>query len=78
VRRRWSLLLLVERIARVAGLLDLEWTQDADVLHARLSAGDGRGGDVVLTDAEEAASQRTAERLNRMWALGSGLSRFLY
>jgi len=35
-------------------------------------------GDVVLTDAEEAASQRTAERLNRMWALGSGLSRFLY
>jgi len=33
---------------------------------------------VVLTVAEEAAYQRTVNRVNGMWTLGSGLDRFTY
>ncbi|PZU49474.1 MAG: LuxR family transcriptional regulator, partial [Arsenicicoccus sp.] len=36
------------------------------------------GLDLALTDEEEAAYVRTADRLNRMWALGSGVDRYLY
>jgi len=66
---------LVSLVARVAGLLDLAWTGDAELLRARF---EHPAGDVVLTVAEEAAYQRTVTRLNGMWALGSGLDRFVY
>lgn len=61
--------------ARLSGLLDLAWTQDADLLRARIV---GATEDVVLTGEEEAAYQRTVSRLNGMWALGSGVDRFTY
>lgn len=66
---------LVSLVARVAGLLDLAWTEDAELLRARL---EHRVGDVVLTGAEEAAYQRTVTRLNGMWALGSSVDRLVY
>jgi len=66
---------LVSLVSRVAGLLDLAWTEDAELLRARL---EHTAGDVVLTVAEEAAYQRTVTRLNGIWALGSGLDRFSY
>jgi hypothetical protein len=34
--------------------------------------------DVVLSPAEEAAYQRVADRLNRLWSYGSGVDRFRY
>jgi hypothetical protein len=55
---------LVEQLARVHGLLDLAWTDDVALLHARLA---GTEGNVVLDDAEEAAYQRTTGRLDAMW-----------
>lgn len=66
---------LVSLVARVAGLLDLAWTEDAELLRARLQP---TTQDVVLTVAEEAAYQRTVTRLNSMWALGSGVDRLVY
>jgi len=70
---------LVALVARVAGVLDLEWTRDAETLRARLEQPvDGAGGDVVLTTAEETAYQRVITRFNRMWTLGSPFDRFAY
>ena len=46
-------------------------------LHTRLSH-TGPGQDVTLTIEEEAAYQATADRFNAMWALGSGIDRFIY
>ena len=66
---------LVALVARVAGLLDLAWTEDAELLRARLESA---VGDVAFTPGEEAAYQRTVTRLNRMWALGSAVDRFTY
>jgi hypothetical protein len=66
---------LVERLARVHGLLDLAWTDDVELLRARIV---DAGGDVVLDEDGEAAYQRTATRLNGMWTSGSGLDRYLY
>jgi hypothetical protein len=66
---------VVSEIARLHGLLDLAWTDDVQVLYDRLS---GAASDVVLSETDEAAYQRTANRLNGMWELGDGLSRFLY
>lgn len=68
---------LVSRVARLAGLLDLEATDDSRRLVERLQA-NPPGLDLALTDEEEAAYVRTADRLNRMWALGSGVDRYLY
>ncbi len=48
---------------------------DAELLRARLESA---AGDVVLSEVEEAAYQRTVTRLNSMWALGSDLDRFTY
>jgi hypothetical protein len=63
---------LVVQLARLHGLLDLEWTDDVALLHARIaSAGPV---DVVLSSAEEAAYRRTVERFDAMWAAGSGMA----
>jgi hypothetical protein len=67
---------LVEQTARLAGLLDLAWTADADLLAPRLIER-GPGRDVVLTEAEEAVYERLADRLNRM-AAGDAIARWLY
>jgi len=69
---------LVALVARVAGVLDLEWTADAEVLRARLDQPVDAAGDVVLTAAEETAYQRVVTRFNRMWTLGSPFDRFAY
>jgi len=69
---------LVVLVARLAGVLDLEWTRDAEVLRARLEQPIEAGGDVVLTAAEEIAYQRVVTRFNRMWTLGNPLDRFTY
>jgi hypothetical protein len=68
---------LVSLVARLAGLLDLEATADSRLLVERLSA-NPPGLDLALTDEEELAYVRTADRLNHMWALGSGIDRYLY
>jgi len=71
---------LVALVARVAGVLDLEWTRDAELLRARLGqlAADDAAGDVVLTAAEEAAYQRVVTRFNQMWTLADPVERFTY
>jgi hypothetical protein len=66
---------LVEAIARLHGVLDLELTDDARALLPRLRA--SSVGDVVLTGAEEAAYNRTVDRINTMWT-GSALDRWAY
>jgi hypothetical protein len=66
---------LVEAIARLHGVLDLELTDDARALLPRLRA--SNVGDVVLTGAEEAAYNRTVDRINTMWT-GSALDRWAY
>lgn len=68
---------LVSLIARLAGLLDLEATEDTLLLVERLVA-NPLDRDLALTAAEERAYARTADRLNHMWAHGSGIDRFLY
>jgi hypothetical protein len=55
---------IVEQLARLHGLLDLAWTDDVALLHARIA---GAEGNVVLDDAEEVAYQRTTGRLDAMW-----------
>ncbi|WP_156935081.1 LuxR family transcriptional regulator [Pseudonocardia spinosispora] len=59
---------VVELLARVLGVLDLDVTDDTRLLAARLEA--AAGADVVLDRAEEAAYYRLAERINMMWADG--------
>ncbi|SFD88125.1 hypothetical protein SAMN05216574_101166 [Blastococcus tunisiensis] len=68
---------LVSHLARLAGLLDLAPTDDTRLLTARLRA-TPPGTDCVLSDAEEAAHARTADRMNHIWAHGSGIDRYLY
>ncbi len=65
-------------VARVAGVLDLEWTSDTKLLRARLGQPGDAAGDVVLTAAEETAYQRVVTRFNRRWTLGSPFDRFAY
>ncbi len=60
---------LVALVARVAGVLDLEWTRDTELLRDRLEQPDDAAGDVVLTVAEETAYERVVTRFNRMWTL---------
>ena len=68
---------LVSLLARLAGLLDLSPTDDTRLLTAQLQA-TPPGTDCVLSDAEEAAHARTADRINHIWAHGSGIDRYLY
>ena len=68
---------LVSLLARLAGLLDLPPSDDTRLLTARLRA-TPLGTDCVLSDAEEAAHARTADRMNDLWAHGSGIDRYLY
>jgi hypothetical protein len=68
---------LVSLLARLAGLLDLSPTDDTRLLTARLRA-TPPGTDCVLSDAEEAAHARTADRMNHLRARGSGIDRYLY
>lgn len=68
---------LVSLTARLAGLLDLAPTRDSELLVERLRACPP-GVDLVLTEAEEQAYVRTADRMNHIWALGSGVDRYLY
>ena len=68
---------LVALVARVAGVLDLEWTRHAELLRARLEQ-PVDAGDVVLTAAEETAYQRVITRFNRMWTLADPIERFTY
>ncbi|WP_336029887.1 LuxR family transcriptional regulator [Geodermatophilus sp. FMUSA9-8] len=67
----------VSLLARLAGLLDLAPTDDTRMLTARMRA-TPPGTDCTLSEADEAAYTRTADRMNRMWALGSGIDRYLY
>ena len=67
----------VSVLARLAGLLDLPPSDDTRLLTARLRA-IPLGTDCVLSDAEEAAHARTADRMNCLWADGSGIDRYLY
>lgn len=67
---------LVSTLARVHGLLDLAWTDDVELLHRAFMA--AHGSDVLLDGPLEAAYERTANRLNDMWALGNQLQRWLY
>jgi len=69
---------LVALVARVAGVLDLEWTGDAELLRARLEQPVDAAGDVVLTAVEETAYQRVVTRFNRMWTLADPVERFTY
>jgi hypothetical protein len=66
---------VVSEITRLHGLLDLAWTDDVQLLYDRIN---GTTGNVMLTPEEEAAYQRTVDRLNAMWTLGSALDRFRY
>lgn len=68
---------LVSLLARLAGLLDLSPTDDTHLITARLRA-TPPGTNCVLNYAEEAAHARTADRMNHMWAHGSGIDRYLY
>ncbi|CCG02687.1 hypothetical protein [Blastococcus saxobsidens] len=68
---------LVSLLARLAGLLDLSPTDDTRLLITRLRT-TPLGTDCVLSDAEEAAHARTADRMNDLWAHGSGIDRYLY
>jgi hypothetical protein len=68
---------LVTLLARLAGLLDLAPTDDTRLLTARLRA-TPPSIDCVLSDAEEAAHARTADRMNHIWAHSSGIDRYLY
>jgi hypothetical protein len=68
---------LVSLLARLAGLLDLAPTDDTRLLTARMQASPPRT-DCTLSGADEAAYARTTDRMNRMWALGSGIDRYLY
>ena len=68
---------LVSLLARLAGLLDLVATDDTRLLTARLRA-TPPGADCMLSDTEEAAHARTADRINHIWAHGSGIDRYLY
>jgi hypothetical protein len=61
----------------LAGLLDLTPTDDTRLLTARMQASPP-GTDCTLSEADEAAYARTADRMNRMWALGCGIDRYLY
>jgi hypothetical protein len=56
---------------------DLAPTDDTRLLTARLRA-TPPGTDCVLSNVEEAAHARTADRMNHMWAHGSGIDRYLY
>ncbi|SDY91215.1 hypothetical protein SAMN05661080_04991, partial [Modestobacter sp. DSM 44400] len=68
---------LISPLARLAGLLDLASTDDTRLLTAPLRA-TPPGTDCTLSDAEEDAYARTADRINHMWAHGSGIDRYLY
>jgi hypothetical protein len=68
---------LVSLLARLANLLDLAPTDDTRLLTARLWA-IPPGTDCVLSDTEGAAHARTADRMNHIWAHGSGIDRYLY
>ena len=68
---------LVALLARLAGLLDLVPTDDTRLLTARLRA-TPPGTDCMLSDAEEAAHARTADRINHIWAHGSSIDRYPY
>ncbi|MDQ0964570.1 hypothetical protein QFZ66_008538 [Streptomyces sp. B4I13] len=67
---------LVGELALVVTILDLD-TDDTRLLLAEIGA-KGPGETVVLTEAGEAAYQRTATEFNKHIAGGSGLDRFLY
>jgi hypothetical protein len=66
---------LVEGVARLHGVLDLELTDDARALLPKLRA--SITGDVVLTPTEDAAYSRTVDRINTMCS-GSALDRWAY
>jgi hypothetical protein len=66
---------LVEGLARLHGVLDLELTDDARALLPKLRA--GVIGEVVLTPTEDAAYNRTVDRINTTWS-GSALDRWAY
>jgi hypothetical protein len=68
---------LVSLLARLAGLLDLAPTDDTRLITARLWA-TPPGTDCVLSDAEEAARARAADRMNHIWPHGSGIDRHLH
>jgi len=67
---------VAEQLARLAGLLDLSWSPELDLLAPRIRA-TACGTTVWFSEEEEAAYQRLADRLNTM-AGGTGVDRWLY
>jgi hypothetical protein len=64
-------------LSRAVSVLTMAWDDDVRALRDAVTAHPS-ATDVVLSPAEEAAYQRVAERLNRLWSYGSGVDRFLY
>lgn len=67
---------IIERLARLHGLLDLAVSDDTRQLITVLDRA-STTDPVVLDDTTEAAYQRLADRMNVMWG-GGAASRFLY
>jgi hypothetical protein len=67
---------LVGELDMVVTVLDLD-TDDTRLLLTEIRT-QGPGATVILTEAGEAAYQRTATQLNKHITGGSGLDRFLY
>jgi hypothetical protein len=68
---------LVGGLSRAVSMLTLAWDDDVRTLRDAVTAHPSTT-DVVLSPAEEAAYQRVADRLNRLWSYGSGVDRFRY
>lgn len=68
---------LIGGLSRAVSMLTLAWDDDVRTLRDAVTAHPSTT-DVVLSPAEEAAYQRVADRLNRLWSYGSGVDRFRY
>ena len=63
--------------SRATSVLDLAWDDDVRALRAAVIAHPSTV-DVVLSEAEEAAYGRVADRINALWSYGSGIDRFRF
>ena len=67
---------VADEVAQLHRLLDLPRADDAQLLHCRLAAATAPAGagEVARTPAEEAAYQRTVDRINAIWSAGESRS----